>query len=65
MEEAEACISFLMGGTGGGKNWVLLWWAGPCSVIELSAHGWVFASSLVAVWPEVTQPSALGAPWQG
>ena len=29
MEAAEACVSFLMGGTGGGKNWVLLWWAGP------------------------------------
>ena len=28
----EACVSFLMGRTGSGKNWVLLWWAGPCSV---------------------------------
>ena len=28
----EACVSFLMGGTSGGKNWVLLWWAGPCLV---------------------------------
>ena len=28
----EACTSFLMGGTGCGENWVLLWWVGPCSV---------------------------------
>ena len=25
--EKEACASFLMGGTGCGENWVLLWWA--------------------------------------
>ena len=29
---SEGCVSFLMGETGDGKNWVLLWWAGPYSV---------------------------------
>ena len=28
----EACRNFLMGRTGCGENWVLLWWAKPCSV---------------------------------
>ena len=28
----EACVSFLMGQTGGLKNWLLLWWAGLCPV---------------------------------
>ena len=28
----EACVSLLMGQTGGLKNWLLLWWAGLCSV---------------------------------
>ena len=30
--EKEAYGSFLMGKTDWGKNWVLFWWAGPCSV---------------------------------
>ena len=28
----EACVSFLMGGTSNGKNRVLFWWVGSCSV---------------------------------
>ena len=32
----ETCTSFLMGGTGCGENWILLWWAGPCSVSQFS-----------------------------
>ena len=57
----RACLSSLMGGTGGGKNWVLLWWARPCSVInssnliQLSTHGWSCTPSLVVFWPEATQ----------
>ena len=31
----EACISFLMAGTGYGENWVLLWWAGPEKTLML------------------------------
>ena len=31
----EACISFLMWGTGYGENWVLLWWAGPEKTLML------------------------------
>ena len=34
-----ACVSFQMGGTGGGKNWELLWWPGPLlskALIQLS-----------------------------
>ena len=31
-EEEEAYWSFLMGETDWGGNWVLFWWAGPCSV---------------------------------
>ena len=31
----EACISFLMGGTGYGENWGLLWWAGPEKTVML------------------------------
>ena len=36
-----------------GKNWVLLWWAGPCSVNfnSLSAYGWGGTPSLSVVWP--------------
>jgi len=32
IKEAEAYVSFLMGGTSSGKNWFLLWWTGPSSV---------------------------------
>ena len=32
MDEDEDSASFLMGGTGCGENWVLFWWAEPCSV---------------------------------
>jgi len=32
MDEAETCVSPLIGGTGDEKNWVLVWWAGPHSL---------------------------------
>jgi len=32
IDEDESNASFLMGGTGCGENWVLLLWAGPCSI---------------------------------
>ena len=39
-DEAEACVSFLMGGTGGRKNWVLLWWVLLNKILtQLSADG--------------------------
>ena len=46
------------GGTGSGKNRILLWWAGPCSVkIQSVVCWWVQPQSLpVRLWGEVTQP---------
>ena len=53
----EACVSFLMGGTGGVKTSFLLWWAGLCLVkLELSADESGCAFSLLDVWPKATQP---------
>ena len=37
-----------MGGSGGGKNWVLLWWAGSCSV-QLLSHVQFFLTPWTAV----------------
>ena len=38
LDEVEACATFLMGGIGCGKNWVLLWWAELSkTLIQLSA----------------------------
>ena len=50
---SAACISFLMEGVSG-ENWVLLWWAGSCSVKLESIYllmGGVVAPSLLVVWP--------------
>ena len=45
-----------MGGTGGGWSWLLLWWAELTkTLILLSANGWGWVHSLLAVWPEATQ----------
>ena len=62
----EACGSFLVGGTGYGENWVLLWWAEPMlnkSLIQLSADRPGCAPSLLVVWPEEAQCWSLQALW--
>ena len=49
-----------MGGIGGGKSWVLLWWAELSkTLIHFSADGWGSVPSLLVVWPEVIQYCSL------
>ena len=68
MEEAEAPLSFLMGGSGGRKNWVLALVGRVLlskALIQLSADWWGCALSLVFFWPEVAHCCGWvnGDPW--
>ena len=46
-EEAAACVSFLMGETGGGEDWALL----SKALIQLAADRWGCTPFLLVVWP--------------
>ena len=64
MEEPKVCVSVLVGGTGGGKSWVLLWWAGSCSVkFNPIIWWWLGLCSLLGnflAWGSPALESALG-----